>query len=426
MKIMRFLCLAVTMVLMPAMALAETIVIHAGTLLARPGERPASEQSIIIESGRIVRIEAGYAEGDTVIDLGQSFVMPGLIDSHVHLFNVLGPRTRLDRVTMSDPAAALLGAKHARITLMTGFTTVREVGSRYGDAIFALRDAIAAGHVEGPRILAAGSSIAATGGHADVHGYRAEILEIMQSTGICDGVDACRQAVRMQVKRGADVIKVTATGGVLSDTAAGTEVQMFDDELAAIVETAHRLGRKVAAHAHGTSGVNAALRAGVDSIEHGTYLDNESIRLFRRSGAYLVPTIIAGMTVVEMAEQADFMSPAVRQKSLEVGPQMLDMLRRAHRGGVKIAFGTDSGVSRHGDNIREMHYMAEAGMRPMDILVSATVNAADLLGLSAEIGTLEAGKQADIIAVSGNPLDGIEAMESVHFVMKGGVVYRHD
>jgi len=239
-------------------------------------------------------------------------------------------------------------------------------------------------------------------------------------------VAECRKAVRAQVKRGADLIKFTATGGVLSNTAAGTELQFFSDELRAIVETAHALGRKVAAHAHGTLGINAALRAGVDSIEHGTYLDPTSIELFRRTGAFLVPTIHAGKFVAEKAQEDGYFPPPVREKAAAVGPQIQGSLGRAHEGGVRIAFGTDVGVGLHGTNALEFGYMVEAGMSPMDTLVAATINAAELCGLSNDLGTLEPGKIADIVAVPSSPLDDVSVMSDVRFVMKEGVVWHHD
>ena len=242
--------------------------------------------------------------------------------------------------------------------------------------------------------------------------------------GIADGPAACRKAVRAQVKRGADVIKLTATGGVLSATAAGTEQQFFDDELYAIVETAHLLRRKVAAHAHGTNGINAALRAGVDSIEHGTFLDDESISLFRKTGAFLVPTILAGKTVTEKARIDGYYPAPVAEKARRVGPVIQDAFARAHRGGVRIAFGTDSGVSAHGDNARELLLMVEAGMSPADAIVSATINAAELLGLSDTIGTVEPGKAADLIATTGDPLVEISQLQRVVFVMRAGKVYK--
>lgn len=411
------------------MAQAETILIHAGTLLAVPGEAPRSNQTIVVADGRIAEVADGFrapAEGERVIDLKDFFVLPGLIDSHVHLLGELGPDQKLERVEDSPSMVALKGAMHARRTLEAGFTTVRDVGAGSDDTIFALRDAVAKGFVPGPRIFASGATISPTGGHSQTYGYREDVLELFASSGRCDGPVACRAAVRRQVARGADHIKLVATGGVLSDIAAGTGQQFFEDELRAIIETAHMLGRKVTAHAHGADGIKAALRAGVDSIEHGTFLDEEAIALFKEKGAYYVPTVIAGMTVVEFARNSDFMSPAVKAKSLAVGPQILDALRRAHAAGVKIAFGTDSGVSPHGQNAREFGYMIEAGMTPMEAIRAATVAASDHIGISRDTGTIERGKSADIVATSGNPLDDVEELTRVRFVMKAGSIIKQE
>jgi imidazolonepropionase-like amidohydrolase len=269
----------------------------------------------------------------------------------------------------------------------------------------------------------AGSTLSPTGGHAQTYGYREEINMLFASTGTCDGVDECRKAVRRQASRGADVIKLVATGGVLSNIAAGVDQQFTDEELSAIVKTAHSLGKRVAAHAHGAGGINAALRAGVDSIEHGSYVDDNSIALFRKTGSYLVPTVIAGTTVAEYAKTQDFLTPAQREKALKVGPLIQAALGRAYKGGVKIAFGTDMGVGVHGQNAKEFALMIGAGMTPMDALKAATVNAADLLNLSNTLGTIEAGKAADIIAVPQDPLRDIKVMERVSFVMRNGGVY---
>ena len=306
-------------------------------------------------------------------------------------------------------------------------STVRDLGSS-GDAAFALRDAIASEIVPGPRMLVAGETITPTGGHGDdTLGYREDLFAvpgIMQ--GVADGPDACRKAVRAQVKRGADVIKLTATGGVLSVTAAGTEQQFFEDELQAVVDTAHLLKRKVAAHAHGTRGINAALRAGVDSIEHGTFLDDESIKLFLQTGAYLVPTLLAGETVTERARITGYYPETVAEKARQVGPSLRAAFARAQKQGVKIAFGSDSSVSRHGENAREFKYMVEAGMSEMDAIVSATHNGAELLELSRLIGSIELDKAADVIATAGNPLVDIGELERVIFVMRGGVIYKNE
>lgn len=413
----------------------QWLIVHCGTLLAVPGKAPQENASVIVKNGRIVEVRTGLigadalteAQGSKVetIDLSGSFVLPGLIDCHTHITGEMTANSLLRRVQESDADAAINSVVYAKRTLEAGFTTIRNVGSR-GDAVFALRDAINSGLVPGPRILAAGAGISPTGGHGDpTHGFRDDLFDTPGAAeGIADGPAACRQAVRTQVKRGADVIKFVATGGVLSVTAAGTEQQFFDDELRAIVDTGHLLGRKVAAHAHGTKGLNAALRAGVDSIEHGSFLDDESISLFNETGAFLVPTLLAGKTVTERAQEPGYFPPAVAEKVKAVGPVIQGAFAKAVRGGVKIAFGTDSGVSEHGRNAEEFALMVEAGMSQMRAIVCATINAAELCGLSDEIGTIEPGKAADIIAVDANPLTDIKALQNVSFVMRNGVVYK--
>lgn len=427
--------LAAAMFATPAVA-TDIAVIHAGRLLAVPGEAPRAEQTIVIRDGRIERVAAGYLDAsaigaaDTdelaVHDLKEHFVLPGLIDSHVHILGENNPMQRLQAVEMSDADDAIAGAGFARKTLMAGFTTVRDVGAGGGDAIFALRDGIAKGDVAGPRIFASGATISVTGGHGDgTQGYRDDVAELFRSPATCNGAGDCRRAVREQVRRGADHIKLTATGGVLSNTAAGLEQQFFTDELAAIVEAAHSMGRKVTAHAHGAGGVNAALRAGADSIEHGTYLDGDSVKLFRKTGAYLVPTLLAGATVVEWAQDPDsFLLPPQREKALQVGPTMHEMARKAREGGVRIAFGTDTGVSKHGENAREFPLLVAAGFTPAEAIRTATVNAADHLGKSELLGTIAPGKYADIIATDGDPTADVDELLDVDFVMKNGVVYK--
>lgn len=415
---------------------ADYAVVHAARLLAVPGGSVTREQSVIIKDGKVDHIVAGYVDAAgaganpddkvAIYNLEDYFVLPGLIDGHVHITHENNPKARLERVEDSDPDVAIRAAGFARKTLMAGFTTVRDLGAFGGDAVFALRDGINRGDVVGPRIFAAGSIISVTGGHADgTQGYRDDIAELLHSSGVCDGVADCRRAVREQVRRGADQIKLTATAGVLSNTAAGLEQQFFDDELKAIIDTAHLMGRKATAHAHGVNGINAALRAGVDSIEHGTYLDKESIRLFKKTGAYLVPTLLAGETVAEWAKDPNsFLLPPQRAKAAEVGPKMLDMARRAHEGGVKIAFGTDSGVSKHGENAREFALLVKAGLTPMEAIYAATVAGADNLGKSELLGSLKPGKYGDLIAVKGDPLADVTELEHVDFVMKEGVVYK--
>lgn len=407
-----------------AMAHAQEAVIQAGHVLAVPGEGYLTEQTILIEGGRIVSITPGYKTHKKypVIDLKGGWVLPGLIDSHVHITSENGPDQRIKEFEDSTTDAAFDGAAFAMKTLLAGFTTVQDVGGT-NEAVFALRDAIARGAVPGPRMRTSGQAISVTGGHGDVNGYRSDIMALFTGTSICNGADDCRRAVRQQIKEGADVIKITATGGVLSNTAAGLEQQFSDEELAAIVEAAHAMGRQVTAHAHGKGGIEAALRAGIDSIEHGTYLDDETIALFKEHGATLVPTVLAGVTVAGWTNEP-WLPEASRKKAAIIGPLMLDMLRRAHEGGVTVAFGTDTGVSRHGENAREFALMVEAGFAPEEAIRAATVVASEHLGMSKDIGTLEKGKYADLIAVTKDPLKNIRELESVDFVMKGGTVYK--
>ena len=405
--------------------------VQCGWLLAIPGEAPRRNVTILVQGDRIVDIRPGIQipgddeAGAIIVDLSGCFVLPGLIDCHTHITFELGPGARLQGLQQSDADTAIKAAVFAKRTLDAGFTTIRNVGSS-GDAAFAVRDAIRDGLIPGPRIIAAGHAITPTGGHGDhTHGFREDLFEVpTPAEGVADGPDACRQAVRTQVKRGADVIKLTATGGVLSETAAGTDQQFFDDELEAIVETAHWLGRKVAAHAHGADGIKAALRAGVDSIEHGTFLDDEAIRLFRQHGTYLVPTMLAGVTVTNMAEVPDLLPPVVAEKARQVGPRIHEACARAHQAGVKIAFGTDSGVSPHGHNAQEFALMVAAGFEPMQAIKSATINAADLCSVLDQVGTIEPGKQADFIALAADPLADITELTRVMFVMRAGVVHK--
>ncbi len=400
--------------------------IYAGNLIAKPGSASQSEMTIVIEGKNIANVLKGFvpaSPGDKIVDLKNKTVLPGLIDSHVHLMGELGPMSKINAVTKEESDYAFIGMINAQKTLKAGFTTVVDLGADGSHAIFALRDMIEEGKIIGPRIIASGTAISATGGHGDVHGYREDILHILSPETICDGADDCRRAVRYQVKLGADIIKVTATGGVLSDTAAGVGQQLFDDELKAVADTAHSMGRKITAHAHGKGGIDAALKAGFDSIEHGTMMDKDTVELFKKSGAYLVPTALAGFTVAEMAKMPNApLSPAQKEKAAKVGPMMKNMLKLAHDNGVKVAFGTDSGVSKHGDNAMEFVLMVEAGFTPQEALKSATIDGADHLGLSNLIGTIETGKAADIIAVANDPYKDIKTLLDVKFVMKAGIV----
>lgn len=411
--------------------------IRCGTLLAVPGKPPETNKTIVTKNGVILEILNGLdAQSPGVTearrngaivweaDLSTKFVLPGLIDCHVHLTSYYDQTQRLRAVQETPEFVTAKATHYARLNLEAGFTTVRDLGASNPQTIFAVRDAINQGLIQGPRIIAAGKSISMTGGHADnTLGYRQDLFGIPSpDDGIADGPDECTKAVRNQIKLGADVIKTTATGGVLSASSAGLAQHYFDDELAAIVKASHSLGKKVAAHAHGVDGINAALAAGVDSIEHGTYLDDKSIDLFKNKNAYYVPTMLAAATVGANAEKPGYYLPMVADKARLVGPRLKESVKKAHAAGVQIAFGTDTGVSEHGQNAREFALLVnDAGLTPMDAIASATVVASRLLGLDKEIGTLEVGKQADLIAVQDDPLKDVTTLERPHYVMKGGV-----
>ncbi|MDJ0794051.1 MAG: amidohydrolase family protein [Woeseiaceae bacterium] len=403
---------------------ADVTLVHAGELLAVPGKAPLKNQTIIVEGDRITGVQTGFAEveGATIVDLRDSFVMPGLMDMHVHLQGQLGPDNDRDALKMSDQLMQMRSAYYAMNTLMAGFTTVRDVGSSPQE-MYALRDAINNGWIDGPRIIAAGG-VGITGGHADISGVSPALMEIYTSPNVCDGPYDCRRAARNVIKYGADLIKITSTGGVMTQRRTGTGQQMEADEIREIVRAAERMGRKVASHAHEEDGIIAALEAGVHSIEHGTYTGPRAIKLFKETDAYLVPTLLAGKTVATHAVESDFMPQAVVEKAIRVGNDMAGNFEKAHKAGVRVAYGTDSGISPHGTNAEEAVLMVEAGMSEMDVIVSATINAADLIDMSDAIGTIETGKMADIIAVDGSPLDDISELLDVDFVMKGGKVYR--
>lgn len=402
-----------------------TTFVQVGRLLADPASGVVQrDKTLVIRGNQIVEVRDGFVGEGEIVDLREAFVLPGLIDSHVHLTGQQNPNGRLEAVTLSSVDRGFVGARHARRTLMAGFTTVADLGGP-NEAVFALREAIRRGDVPGPRVIASGSSVSIHGGHGDANGYREDVMHLLSSESICSGVEDCMRAVRTQVRSGADIIKITATGGVLSNTAAGLGQQFSEAELAAIVEAGHRMGRQVTAHAHGADGINSFLRAGGDSIEHGTYLDDESIRLMRREGVYLVPTLMAGDYVARVASGPDnFLTPAQTAKALQAGPLMLAMAGRAHDGGVRIAFGTDSGVSAHGDNAQEFALLVRAGLTPLEAIRTATVNAAAHLKIDGEAGRIASGMPADLIAVSGDPLADVTELERVRFVMKGGMVYR--
>lgn len=411
-------------------------VVHVGTLYAVPGAAPMTRATVVIVNDTIDRVLDGYRDPaelfdpgveSRVIDLKDHFVVPGLMDCHTHLLgqNLPAFERMRRRMQETEPYSVIDGVVYAERTLMAGFTTVRNVGSS-GQTGIALRDRINQGMIPGPRMFVSGPSVTVTGGHGDGTNSMSPVLRPEQGpeTAPADGPAEVRKAVRARVREGVDLIKITATGGVLSPTAAGVDQQFFDDELESIVEAARMMGRKVAAHAHGADGIKAALRAGVASIEHGTYLDDEAIALFVEKGAYLVPTIHAGKFVEEKAKEEGYFPAAVRSKAAAVGPVIQGAFGRAHKAGVKIAFGTDVGVGAHGTNALEFVYMHEAGMSPEDCLKTATVNAADLIGVSDKLGTIEAGKLADLVALDSDPMRDVTAYQRVVFVMKDGVVYR--
>ena len=406
---------------------STTTYIQAGSVLDRPGQAPRGNTTIIVRDGKIAELRDGFVvpeAGATLVDLRDRFVLPGLVDMHVHLWGIGGDpmRARLEALNRDRFDDEMTAVANARATLAAGFTSVRDLG---GDprGIRALRDAIDAGIVEGPSITNAGEMISVTGGHGDGgNGLAEEFADMVHSreVNLCDGPDDCRRAVRAQIALGAKVIKFAATGGVLSNVSGGLGRAMTPEEMRAIVETAHGLGRKVAAHSHAAEGTKAALEAGVDSIEHGTFIDADTIRLFKARGAYLVPTEIAPVAALAQA-RGGALPPATIVKAEAAAAAMTASHRRAFAAGVKIAFGTDTGVSRHGDNATEFALLVKNGLTPAQAIAAATVAAADLLGRD-DIGTLAAGKTADIIAVSASPLDDVTRLEHVDFVMHRGKV----
>ena len=411
----------------PAAAPEPVTVIHAGTLMAEPGKPALRNASVIVRGSKIEEVREGFADvpGARVIDLRAATVLPGLIDSHVHL-DGLDDRmqSRLQAPFRDKEDEAYTALLNARKTLLAGFTTVRDLG---GDArtVLSLRDAIDAGQFAGPSILSAADMVSVSGGHGDVNGLNRDLTAIYEprATNTCNGADDCRRAVREQISAGADVIKFAATGGVLSNVPGGLAAQMMDDEMRAVVATARTFGRKVAAHAHGVDGINAALRAGVDSIEHGTFTNDETFRLYKQTGAYYVPTLLAPAAALADGQRGA-LTPAQMEKARQAAGNAEKSFARAIREGVKIAYGTDTGVSPHGRNAEEFALMVRNGMSPALAIRSATVDAAELLGRSERIGTIAAGKDADIIAVDGDPTQDVRLLERVGFVMKSGRVHK--
>ena len=409
-------------------AIAAPTYIHAGRLIAVPGQAPRGPSTIVVDNGRIVSIQAGLtnaAPGVAVIDLRDKTVLPGLIDSHVHLDSDRGGEQELLAEVRDDhPLQAFEAQLNGMKTLRAGFTTVRNLGDD-GGVTLALREAVKRGWVQGPRIVDAAESISTTGGHMDGRGALNDELMARQPEpeSLCDSVESCRRVVRRQIDRGADVIKFATTGGVNSGT--GLATRMFEDEARALVQTAHAYGRKVAVHAHGADGIKLALRAGADSIEHGTVMDADIIRTMVRQGTYYVPTLSTVNGYLErLAKDPNAYTGAVKEQiEWRIGITGQSLLK-AYPAGVKIAFGTDAGVSKHGRNADEFELMVKYGMTPVAAIKAATVNAADLLGLSSEIGTLEPGKSADIIAVTGDPLSDVAVLKRVDFVMARGEVVK--
>lgn len=408
---------------------SQTTYIYCGELLTMASDKVQKEMTIIIEGAEIRSIKKGYIDAtDTVsvINLKNKTILPGFMDMHVHIEHESNPNRYLNRFTKNEADMALGAVKYCRRTLEAGFTTVRDLGGTGVNV--SLRNAVNTGEIVGPRILTAEKSIATTGGHADpTNGLKAELMgDPGPKEGVMNSIEDAKKAVRQRYKNGADVIKITATGGVLSVAKDGQGPQFTIDEVKAVVDAAKDYGYVTAAHAHGAEGMKRAVLGGIHSIEHGTKMTEEIMDLMIERGTYYVPTISAGKFVAEKAKQPGYYPTIIIPKALEIGPQIQSTFSKAYKYGVKIAFGTDAGVSPHGDNALEFIYMTEVGMTNYDALKSATVNAADLLNISDQYGTIEVGKKADIIALKSNPLENIEATLDVPFVMKDGIVYKQN
>jgi imidazolonepropionase-like amidohydrolase len=421
-------CYLILLLLISTGAFAQKTYIQCGKLIDGISNTPKSSVTIVVENNIITGIQDGYTTGgpnDKLISMQDKTVMPGLIDCHVHLESQYNKNSSLEAFTLTDADIAYHAAVNAKKTLMAGFTTVRDLG---GTGVnISLRKAVQRGLVDGPRIITAGRAISASGGHMDASdGFRDDAFnhKMGPDDGIADGRDELVKAVRLQIKRGSDVIKIASTGGVLdlSENASGAEFTI--DEIKAVVETAKDYGLRVACHAHGAEGIRRAILGGVTSIEHGSFMNEEDMELAKKYGTYLVPTIIAGKSVADSAKIPGFFPPVIARKAAEVGVQIQQTFGKAYKAGVKIAFGTDAGVYAHGKNALEFGYMVEAGMPQMEAIKAATVNAADLLGITEKTGSISKGKFADIVAVDGDPLSDIKAMTKVTFVMKEGKIYK--
>jgi imidazolonepropionase-like amidohydrolase len=406
---------------------AQRTIIHCGHLIDGKSNAVQSQMTIVVGSGKIISVSKGFtAKGttDTLIDLSQKTVLPGLIDMHVHLENETSKDQMLQRFTFNEADIAFRSTVYARKTLLAGFTTVRDLGGTGVNT--SLRNSINQGFVVGPRIFSAGKSIATTGGHADpTNGYRKDLMgDPGPRDGVINSPEDARKAVRQRYKDGADLIKITATGGVTSIAKDGSGPQFTEEELTAIVETARDYGMHTAAHAHGPEGMKRAVLAGITTIEHGTLMTDEIMELMKQKGTYYVPTLTAGKFVGEQAKIPGYYHPLVAPKAAAIGPQIQQTYAKAYKRGVKIAFGTDAGVYFHGDNGQEFALMVEGGMPPMEAIKSATAVNAAILKMSDQIGSIEPGKLADIIATDENPLQNIRTLEKVSFVMKDGIVYK--
>jgi imidazolonepropionase-like amidohydrolase len=402
--------------------------IHAGRVIDGVSDAAKSNQTVIVNDGKITAIENGFrapSSGDRVIDLRQGTLLPGLFDMHVHLTSEYSKSSEIDGYKKNEGDVAIDGVVYAERTLLAGFTTVRDLGDSYRASI-PLRNAINAGKVPGPRIVAAGKSIASTGGHADpTNGWARKFpANPGPDDGVINSTEDARKAVRQRYKDGSDTIKITATGGVLSIAKNGLNPQMTEEEIRAVVTTARDYGFKVAAHAHGTEGIKRAVRGGVDTIEHGTFMDEEGMRLMKERGTFYVPTISAGRWVFDQAQDPNFFPTVVRPKALQVGPQIQSTFAKAYKAGVKILFGTDTGVGKHGDNAREFKLMVESGMPAMEAIRVATSVPAKFLDLDDKVGSIAVGKLGELVGVPGNPLEDITVLERVVFVMKDNTVHK--